>query len=353
MKLEKQKSFLIQTAFWAVVLVFGIAVIKIGGVLLFPFLLGFLIAFLLKMPINFACEKMKINRKLVSIVLLVLFYLTLGCVVIVAGDRIISEIRQLIYQLPQKYTTEVEPVLNIAIEKIQTMFFNVFGNVKGNFSNLPNNIASIVTSISRNALITTTDLAAKIPSFFLNTLLMIISSFFFTLDYHKITAAIFRQFSPKVQELIIAIKNSVVVTIGNYLKAYSIIILCTTIELFIGLSLLRVENAFILALLIALIDILPVLGTGIVLIPWAVIGFIAGNTKKAVGLLILYFIILIVRQILEPKVVGNQVGLPSILILISMYAGVKLFGAIGIFLLPILLTIVKNLNDAGTIHLFK
>ncbi|WP_460285496.1 sporulation integral membrane protein YtvI [Clostridium sporogenes] len=312
-----------------------------------------MIAFFLKTPINFIYKKMRISKKLVSIVLLILFYIILLWIIIAVGDEIVLGIRKLVSQIPQIYIEEIEPVLNVAFEKIQTILTSAFGSFKGNLSDLPNSIASIVASISGSLLRSTTDVATKIPSFFLNTLLMVVSSFFFTLDYHRITATVLHQFSPKTRELIVAVKSNSVTTIYNYLKAYGIILLCTAVELFIGFSVLHIDGAGMLAVLIALIDILPVLGTGTVLIPWAMIELIAGNPGRAASLMILYIVILVIRQILEPKVVGNQVGLPSILVLISMYAGLKLFGAIGIFLLPILMTVVKNLNDKGIIRVFR
>ena len=117
-------------------------------------------------------------------------------------------------------------------------------------------------------------------------------------------------------------------------------------ELFVGLLLLRVPYAFLLALLIAVVDILPVLGTGTIVIPWGIITLILGNFPLGIGLLILYAIITVVRQSLEPRVVGHQIGLHPLITLISMFVGVSLFGFLGLFGLPIAVTVFVQIKRA-------
>lgn len=121
----------------------------------------------------------------------------------------------------------------------------------------------------------------------------------------------------------------------------------------IGLSILKISNSILIAALIAIIDILPILGTGGILLPWAIISIITGNIGLAIGLVSLYLLILIIRQVLEPKIVGNQIGLHPIVTLICMFVGAQLLGFIGLFLLPILVTILKKMNDEGVIRIFK
>jgi predicted PurR-regulated permease PerM len=109
----------------------------------------------------------------------------------------------------------------------------------------------------------------------------------------------------------------------------------------------------IISLLTAIIDIIPVFGTGSVLIPWAIISFITGNYAQGIGLLVLYAVITVIRQVLEPKLVAGQLGLPPFLTLMAMYIGSQLFGVLGIFLLPLSIITIKALNDEGIIHLYK
>ena len=143
------------------------------------------------------------------------------------------------------------------------------------------------------------------------------------------------------------------------IKAYCLIILITTFELTVGFYILKFVGVFdnpyivFIAVAIAFIDIIPVLGTGTVLLPWAVISFIIGNVGLGIGLLVLYVIILVIRQIIEPKLVAGQVGLPPIATIIAMYIGSKTLGVLGFFILPFIVILVKVFNDAGLIHVFK
>ena len=129
--------------------------------------------------------------------------------------------------------------------------------------------------------------------------------------------------------------------------------LLTFFELTIGLHILGIENALVIAFLIAIFDVLPVLGTGGIMLPWILISFLNNQVKTGVGLLILYLVITGIRNIIEPKIVGKQIGLHPLLMLMCMYLGARLFGFLGIFILPILILIVQNLNDTGIIHIYN
>ena len=121
----------------------------------------------------------------------------------------------------------------------------------------------------------------------------------------------------------------------------------TAAELLIGFLLLSVDYAVLLALITAVLDALPVLGVGIVLIPYAILSFAMGNTVTGIGLLILYGVITVVRQIAEPRLVGKSLGLHPILMLIAFYAGWRLFGVAGVLIGPLLAMVIKSLAARG------
>ncbi len=133
----------------------------------------------------------------------------------------------------------------------------------------------------------------------------------------------------------------------QYLRACLLLGLLTFLQAFIGLALLRVPYAFILALLIALVDFLPLLGTGIVLIPWAAVSLLLGEVKLGIGLLVLYAVSTVIRQILEPKLIGDGLGLHPLLSLAAMYAGLRLFGVWGMILAPLVTAGVKSVLTEG------
>jgi predicted PurR-regulated permease PerM len=119
----------------------------------------------------------------------------------------------------------------------------------------------------------------------------------------------------------------------------------TFAELFIAFLIIRIEYSFVIALLIALIDVLPVLGAGAVLIPWGIISMVFGNYSVGIPILISYAVITVVRQIIEPRIVGKFIGLPPLAALASMYIGLKLMGVIGLFVFPVGAIVVKRVLE--------
>ncbi len=135
---------------------------------------------------------------------------------------------------------------------------------------------------------------------------------------------------------------------AKYIKAYALLMFITFVELAVGLSILGVPGALAIAALTAMVDILPVLGTGGIIIPWGVFHLVKGNLRLGLGLLVLYVVVTVIRQVLEPKVVGQQIGLHPIVVLMCMYVGLRLFGVIGLFVLPFSILILRYLYDQRT-----
>jgi len=104
---------------------------------------------------------------------------------------------------------------------------------------------------------------------------------------------------------------------------------------------------------VGVVDAFPIVGSGTVLIPWGIISLVTGNISRGIGILILYVVITVIRQIIEPRIVGKHVGLRPVVTLVCMYAGTKLFGGLGLFGLPITVAIISDLNSTGVIHLFE
>ena len=143
---------------------------------------------------------------------------------------------------------------------------------------------------------------------------------FLTSDYPRISRFFLAQFSPEKQAIIRSAKRLFTENILKMLRGYFILFLLTFAELFAGFLILRMEYAAVLALLIAVLDILPVVGTGTVLLPWAAVQLLLGQGTKALQLVGLYLVITVVRNVLEPRVIGRQVGLPPIVTLVAMFA---------------------------------
>lgn len=140
---------------------------------------------------------------------------------------------------------------------------------------------------------------------------------------------------------------------GNWLKAQGLLMVITFGELTAGLLLLGVDLALLLAALVALVDALPIFGTGTILLPWAAISLLSGDWKLAVGLAVLYWVVSFVRSLLEPKLVGDRIGLHPLAALFAMYIGFSAFGVAGMILSPLAAIFLKQLHDSGIIKLWK
>ena len=349
--INKQKIFIIKFLYFILILGIIFSIFKYALPVLFPFLVAFSISIILRHPVDFISKHLKINRKFVGVLLLLLLYGSISFVFIFFGTKLFRYIGELFQKLPEIYTTNIEPALNTIIYKIQDIIPEL--NVVLDLENISKYIMNIINSISLSAVNLIASIATKIPSFLVKFIFAIIASFLCTLDYYKVTGFIMRQFPERVQEIIINVKQNIFGTIVKFLKAYSILMFVTFIQLSIGLTIFNIPNAITFAVIFSMLDVLPAIGVGGLLIPWSIIEFIKGNYDLAIGLLVIYGIISIVRSILEPKVIGKQIGLNPLITLTSMFLGAEILGFFGIFIFPIIATIIKYLNDSGTLKLFK
>ncbi len=353
MHIEKQKAFIIHVIYIVFILGLGYIAIKYILPLLMPFVIGLIIAILFRQVIDYIEKKIRIKRSFVSIFILIIFYGILAFIISIIGDKTFTFLKELFGQLPDLYRNTIEPALDKAATNIIDQFPDMKPYVEDFLLNISDTIFSYVKNASATVISKITGLAGKVPSLLIKLIFTIVSSFFFTIDYYKISDFLMRQFNGNSREMVLRLKDKGLGTIGKFIKAYTAILSITFAELSLGFLLLGIPNPFLFGAMIALIDIMPILGTGAVLLPWSIIALILGNTKIGIGMFILYIVITAVRQTIEPKIVGGQIGLHPIITLVLMYVGAKLMGVLGLLLLPVIATIIKTLNDEGTIHLFK
>ena len=198
-----------------------------------------------------------------------------------------------------------------------------------------------------------TSITFKTPAFLLHMLIAVIATFFLSIDFPKVKAFLMLQLSEKNRDLVHNIRVHLGRTLWRYTRSYALILLITFAEISLGLFIIGIEKAFAIAAAIAVFDILPVVGSGLVLLPWTIISLVSGNYPHAIGLGILYIVVIIVRNVIEPKIVGDRVGLHPIVTLFSMVVGTFVFGGIGLLGLPITLALIQSLNKQGVIHLYK
>ena len=357
MKIEKRLRFIINVAYFAILAAAAFLLLRYGLPALMPFVLAFLLAYCLKRPIRFLAEKLRLGRRAAALLTVLLFYGTIGLFLAFLSVRAISGVSQFIVNLPGLYAEYAEPVLTSFFESAEEFFLyqdpELLNQLNAVWEQFLNSLGQQVTGLSVEVMGVLSGMASSLPAFFIRLVLMIIASFFIAMDYDALTGFCMDQMSGRTKKIFLQIKGYVVGTLFVCIRSYALIMSITFVELAVGLTLIGVEYSVAIALFIAVFDILPVLGTGGIMIPWVILEAYRGDLALAVRLLIVYVAITVIRNILEPKIVGSQIGLHPVVTLASMFLGAQLFGVIGLFGFPIGLSLLRHLNDTGTVQLFK
>ena len=212
---------------------------------------------------------------------------------------------------------------------------------------------SLASEASGSLLAWASGLVGKLPGILLFLATTVLAVYFTALSYPDIAAFIRRQIPGRWQGTLSAAASTLRSTFWKWLKAESLLCFITFCLLLAGFWYLRIDYALLTAVLVALVDALPVLGAGTVLVPWAIYHLLLGSLPRGVALLALYAIILLVRSLMEPRIMAAQAGLSPLSALLAMYLGYRLFGVWGMLLLPVALLFVKQLQDSGILHLWK
>lgn len=357
MTVENKKRFIVNFIYVVIVLFIIYFALKYALNLVMPFFIAFICAAVLYPIIRWLHKKLKWNKKLISVIVTILFFSTIGVLIGLLVFKAVVYSVGLLNSLPGYYTDTILPVLNKLAANISDLLkqFGIEENI---------NLSTVFSSLYDKLLNLTTSLLSKLVSFLssvpnvlLMIVIMIVSTFFLTADFEHISKWLLAQLSQKAEHTVTETKTYITKILFKYIRSYALILSITFAELLICLFITHfitgLNNYLLLAFVIAVFDILPIVGTGTILIPWAIIDLVIGNYVQAICLVLTYIIIFIVRQIIEPKIVGKQVGLHPLATLVGMIVGTKLFGVIGLFGLPITLALLKDLNDSGKIHIFK
>lgn len=361
---NKQKNiilFLLYTAFAGVILLLLFAFGKYIIPLITPFIVAWVVALILQPAINFMEKHTKIPRRISTIILLILLSGAVIFVGYITVKELIAEFEAISDRITEFITAlkADDNKVSELIDKINSYvpIFDVSELLTEYWENFDENIIelsqTIVTNISSSVMPFLTGTITFVADFFIVAIIFLIAIYYIAVDFKKINHFILYQFRGESKNYVVLIKNQFFSTVWKYLKAYSIIIVITFTELLIAFSILGVDYPYLVALITALVDILPIIGTGTVLVPWGIIAIFSGDIFTGIGLLITYVIVTVIRQILEPKIVGSYIGMYPLITLIMMYAGLEAFGILGLFAFPIISIILKNLNDSGSISLWR
>lgn len=350
---KKYEKLLMNIFYIAIIFTSIYVLIKYVLPFLSPFIIGLFIAMINEPIIKLFENKLNLPRKLCSIIALILTLLVTGFIVVFSFLNIYHELVRLEDNISE-YIIFIIDSSNNLVNNISAFFNNtlpesIYRAIILNLQSLSNNLETVV-SFLLSGLISTISSIPKITVFLIVTLL---SAYFISSDSRKIRAFIFLQFPKEFYRTLAVLKNDTFSALFGFLKTSLILSFFTFIEVSLGLFILKVDYAILIALLVALAESVPIFGTTIIMLPWIVLSLLTNKIQLAFGLAIIYIVGVIVRQILEPKILGKQIGLHPLATLFSLYIGLQIFGLLGMFIGPLSVIVLKSFQNSGLIQAWK
>ncbi len=354
--MQRQKLFLLHAATAAVAITAAYLAVRYALVWLLPFLIAFILSALLNPMVELCRQKMHFKRSFTAVILT----LTLLGLVVTVGRAVAVQLLRQVYQLATELPeqlTRLPPLLESLHQRLE-LFCAACPDPISHWAeqllrSFSEQFFTFTAQLSPRLLSLLTDLFARLPQMMLFCATTVLAVFFTLSSYPTILSFFRRQLSPQALTFVSGVKKSILITLGQWLRAQLILIAVTFFQLLLGLFFLRERYALLLSAVIALIDALPVFGVGTVLLPWAVFCLLTERIPRALALVFLYVLIWLVRNFLEPKLMAEQAGLPPLAALIAMYIGFCTLGVAGMIFAPMVLLLTKQLHDAGYLHLWK
>ena len=311
-----------------------------------PFVFGYVISLILNPAVNFLKRRCKIPRGLSALILIVVCLVLILVLGTSLASRIGREVESFGQQLPER------------VEQAKTMIEDMRANVESLIEYVPEGFResfdkmlvglgeSLTAMVGSSVRHGSMGLVTRLPNALMTLILTIISAFFFIKDKQLIHDVMMQKTPESLKRNLRLIRKGLFGALGGYVKAQLIIMSVTTSIALLGLVILQSPYALLMGLVIGFIDAIPVFGSGFILWPWIVLELLGKQYPTAIGLAIIYGSIFITRQMMEPKVLGQQIGLHPLLTLMSMYAGVRVFGVLGFLVGPVIVLVIKVVMQA-------
>ncbi|HEU4964990.1 MAG TPA: sporulation integral membrane protein YtvI [Bacilli bacterium] len=330
--------------------IFWIAVLVVAGYFILPhslpILLALITAVVLEPLVKMLQKGLRIKRTFAVLAAFLGFLLLIGGLLYLLTTRMIIEVVELSQWLPHFFVGLSEPVQNWAAV-IQEYFSKLSPETTDRLMVTVNSLLDSLNNLTVTLLNGLVNLIKSLPDLLVTTVVYIIALFLFSVDLPTLHKKFLSLFEADTQQKVEVVLKNLNRAIIGFLQAQVLISFLTYDLVLVGLWILGVHYALAVALIIVLVDILPVLGTGAVIVPWATYAFLKDNETLGIGLLILYVVIIVFRRIVEPKILGNSLGISALATLISMYLGFMILGFLGLIVGPALVIIVQAFREAG------
>lgn len=331
--MKKKKQLLISVGYYAVIICIVLLATYIAFTWLLPVLISVFVVMALQPLIASIVKAIRIENKFVLLIVSIIVYLIIiGLVIYLCFLGTIQ-----LYLLLEKLPGYLDEMI-VIIENSELLAF-----LKDYASYFYDSINDILQNFTTSFIDYLIAFITKIPSIAFDVMFIVISSLFFIIDYDNIKNFILKHSKNEfyVQSVVSCVKE----TISSVFKAYFTIFIMTFIELLIGFYIIGLKDALMLSFGIAAFDFLPILGLDMIFIPWIVILAFQNKMGLALALLIIYIIVTISKNILEPRLISKHIGMHPLLTIISMFIGVKFLGILGMVFIPLLMMIIKRLYE--------
>lgn len=312
-----------------------------------PFLIAYIISIIIDPIIKFVNKNVHISRKVSSVIVLATIFIIIATLLVWGIVRLVAETTNLLEGL----NIYLEKTLNFISEKVSNFDFSkykVSNDVINIFENATTDYLNTITKYLKDVLTKVLNYITSLPNMFINVIITILATYFITSDKFYILDRMEHHLSKKMVGKITKHTKEITSSLGGYLKAEIVLSIITFMVVLTGLNIfylvgMNVDYPILMAIVIGFVDALPILGAGSVMIPWSIILFINSNNSLAFSVIGLYIFIVVLKQLLEPKLVSNNIGIHPIFTLIAMYTGFKFIGIMGLLIGPIVLIIIKNI----------
>ena len=317
---------------------------------LMPFVVGWIISAIATPLVNWLEKRLKIVKKLGTAMIVIM---VIGLIVLVgyfAVSRIAAEVTDLIQNFPDIYAQLEEGMREIG-NTLSGAFSRLPRGVQNGWTTIVENLdtymGNLVSKISEPTVTAAGNFAKRLPSYLISFIVAILAAYFFTIQREEVIAWFHKIAPPSVEKRMILVMDNLKYAVGGYFKAQFKIMGIVFLILAVGLGFLKVHYFVLSAFLIAFLDFLPFFGTGTAMIPWAIYAVFMGDYKRAVVLVVIYAITQIVRQLIQPKLVGDSVGLNPLVTLLLLYIGYRVGGVIWMILAVPVGMVIINMCQAG------
>lgn len=327
----------------------------------YPFLIAIVISFFINPFVNFLESRTKMHRGLATfIVILMIFAIITGILTIIIlqlingltylNNVVPSHIQVLSKDIQAYFSNTVLPMWSHFTHLVNSLDQSQQLTIQDNMNHLGQRLATNLSNIGSHIISILTNFVVQLPNLVTSLVIIFLATFFITKDWFKLGD----YFSKKLPETAVESINSIYIELRHafmgFVRAHLTLISITALIILVGLMILRVAHPVTIAFLSGLADMLPYLGTGCVFVPWIIYCYFSHEYFMTIGLSILYAVVIIQRQVMEPKIISSNIGLNPLPTLVSLFIGFKLLGFLGLALGPVILIVINTLSQA---HVFR